>query len=368
MGDVSRYIIANVPAQTSANTSVCHHSIKSLVLFFGPILAPKAIAWYRSARAAQNSHKAPVRPLPTRTLFAVSLLASAAILFALHTLPVLSPENVFAVTRSNPTTSTNLILSRLAALRPLTARDDVLHDKFESKASKLLYYKYGPDVLLDCPFCNSQEPSTYLLYAVPAAAVSHLANAVLVGLATSGSVTARQGSQWRALATYAAAALAAADMYVLSQWDHVSGNEKARVLAEVTFLHWSLRACRYLALAGLDVLLAGCLYLSGTNRMFQVPPSTSERVDAVAEGLHKTRARLQSAGIIKNTTARDAELRAAEARYWAFEVVTNQEAMESEEVVESMRDAVENHRIDVGAIGQDAQTYAQNVLQQAMRN
>lgn len=343
-------------------------TIRSLVLFFGPILVPRAINWYRSARAAQNSQKAAVRALTTRALFAVSLLVSAAALLAVHTLPVLSPENVFAVTRSNPTTSTNLLLSRLATLRPLTARDDVLQAKFESKASKLLYYKYGPDVLLDCPFCTSQEPSTYLLYAVPAAAAAHLANAVLVGLATAQPVTGRQGAQWRALATYAAAALAAADMYVLSQWDHVAGNEKARVLAEVTFLHWTLRACRYLALAGLDLLLAGLLYLSATNRMFLVPPSTSERVDAVTEGMHKTRARLQAAGIIKNTTARDAELRAAEARYWAFEVVTNQEAMESEEVVESMRDAVENRRIDLGAIGQDAETYAQNVLQQAMRN
>lgn len=272
------------------------------------------------------------------------------------------------MTRSNPTSSANLILSRLSALRPLTARDDVLRDKFESRASKLLYYKYGPDALLDCPFCTSQEPLTYLLYAAPAAAAAHLLNAVLVGLATSGSVTGRQGAQWRAVATYAGAALAAADMYLLSQWDHVAGNEKARVLAEVTFLHWTLRACRYLGLAGLDLLLAGLLYLSGTNRMFLVAPSASERVDALAEGMRRTRARLQSAGIIKNTTARDAELRVAEARYWAFEVVSSQEAMESEEVVESMRDAIENRRIDLGAIGLDAETYAQNVLQQAMRN
>lgn len=271
------------------------------------------------------------------------------------------------MTRSNPTTSTNLLLSRLATLRPLTPGDDVLREKFESKASKLLYYKYGPDALLSCPFCNSQDPTTYLLYALPPAAAAHLANAALAGLATSGAVTGRAGAQWRALATYAALGLAAADMYLLSQWDHVAGNDKARVLSEVTFLHWQLRAYRHLALAALDLLLAGVLYLSCTDRMFLVAPSTSERADAVTAGLHRTRARLQSAGIIRNTTARDAELRAAEARYWAFEVVSSQEAMESVEVMESMRDAVENRRIDLDAIGHDAETYAQNVLQQAMR-
>ncbi|KAK7748055.1 hypothetical protein SLS53_001307 [Cytospora paraplurivora] len=343
-------------------------TIKSLVIFFGPILLPKAINWYRSARAAQNSaQKAPIRPLSTRSLAAVTFLVSTAILLAVYTLPILSPENVFAVTRSNPTTSNNLILSRLATLRPLTPRDDVLHDKFESKASKLLYYKYGPAALIDCPFCNSQDPTTYLIYAAPGAAALHLANAVLLGIATSRSISGPAGAQWRALATYAGLAAAAADMYFLAQWDHVAGNDKARVLSEVTFFHWNLRAYRYLALAGLDLLLAGVLYLSGTNRMFLVAPSASERVDAVAAGLRRTRARLQSAGIIRNTTARDGELRAAEARYWAFEVMTNQEAMESVEVVESMRDAVENRRIDLDAIGQDAESYALNVLQQAIR-
>lgn len=338
------------------------------MIFFGPILLPKAINWYRTARAAQNTgQKVPIRPLPARSLAAITCLVSAAVLLAVYTLPVLSPENVFAVTRSNPTTSNSLILARLAALRPLTTRDDALRDKFESKASKLLYYKYGPAALADCPFCSSQDPTTYLVYAAPAAASLHLANAVLLGAATARPVSGPAGAQWRAPATYAALAAAAADLYLLARWDHVAGNDRARVLSEVAFFHWTLRACRHLALAGLDLLLAGALYLSGTGRAFPAAPSAPERVDAVAAGLRRTRARLQAAGIVRNTAARDAELRAAEARYWAFEVVTSQEAMESVEVVESMRDAVENRRIDLDAIGQDAESYAQTVLQQAIR-
>ncbi|KAJ0124924.1 hypothetical protein J7T55_006267 [Diaporthe amygdali] len=341
-------------------------TIKSLVIFFGPMLVPKAITWFNSARAAQRNPKQPIRPLPTRTLVAVILLAAAAAVFAISTLPILAPENVFAVTRSNPTSSNNLILSRLAALRALTPRDNVLHDKFESRASKLLYYKYGPDVLLGCPFCNSNEPTTYLLYAAPAVAAAHLLNALLLGAATSAVLTGKAGAQWRSLASYAAVGAAALDAYLLASWDHVAGNEKARVLGEVTFFYWRARALRYLGLAALDLLVAGALYLSGTHRMFPVAQTVSERVDAVTAGLAKTRNQLHAAGVIKNTTTRDGELRAAEARYWAHEVIIMSEAMESEEVVGSMKDAVENRRIDLDNIGQVADTYARDVLQQAM--
>ncbi|KAL1847362.1 hypothetical protein Daus18300_013979 [Diaporthe australafricana] len=341
-------------------------TIKSLVIFFGPMLVPRAITWFNSARAAQRNPKQPVRPLPSRTLVAVILLAVAAALFSISTLPFLAPENVFTVTRSNPTSSSNLILSRLSTLRPLTPRDNVLHDKFESRASKLLYFKYGPDALLGCPFCNSNDPTTYLLYAAPAVATTHLLNALLLGAATSAALTGKAGAQWRVPATYAAVAAAAVDAYLLGSWDHVAGNEKARVLGEISFFYWRSRALRHLALAGLDLVVAGALYLSGTHRMFLVAQTVSERVDAVSAGLAKTRNQLHAAGVIKNTTTRDGELRAAEARYWAHEVIIMSEAMESEEVVGSMRDAVENKRIDLDNIGQVADSYARDVLHQAM--
>jgi hypothetical protein len=330
------------------------------------MLLPKAITWFNAVRAAQHNPKQPIRPLPTRTLVAVILLATAAALLAASTLPILAPENVLAVTRSNPTSSNNLILSRLSSLRALTPRDNVLHNKFESKASKLLYYKYGPDALIDCPFCNSNEPTTYLLYATPSIAAVHLLNAALLGASTSASLTGKTGAQWRALATYAAVGAAALDLYLLTTWDHVAGNDKARVLSEVTFYYWRARALRNLGLAVLDVLVAGALWLSGTRRMFPVAQTVSERVDEATTRLAKTRNQLHAAGVIKNTTARDGELRAAEARYWAHEAIIMSEAMESEEVVGSMRDAVENKRVDLDNIGQVAETYARDVLQQAM--
>lgn len=330
------------------------------------MLLPKVIAWYRSAKNQPASQRKHVVPLATRPLLAIAVLAATAAVLAAYALPILAPENVFVRTGSNPTTSANLLFSRLATLRPLTSRDEVLHDKFESRASKLLYYKYGPDALAGCPFCNSQDPRTYLLYAAPAAAAAHLLNALLVGAATSSSATGEAGAQWRALATYAAAAMAAADLYALVQWDHVAGNEKARVLGEIFFFHWTARTYRHLALAALDLLLAGLLYLSTTNRMFVVAPTLSERIDAARDALGSVNMQIRSATVLKNTVSRDAELRAMDAGYWAHEGMVMQEAMESEEVVESMRDAVENRRIDLTTVDQAAEVFAQRVLGDGM--
>lgn len=325
------------------------------------MLVPKIISWYRSAKNPRRPRQPPV-PLATRPLLAIVLLASAAALFALTLLPALSPENVFTATLSNPTTSANLLFSRLAQLRAPTARDAVLHDKFENKASRLLYYKYGPSVLADCPFCNSQDPRTYLVYAAPSAALPHLLNLFLVALATSQSVTGRSGARWRPLATYAAAFLACADAYTLATWDPATGNEKARVLSEVFFFHWGARAARHGALAALDVLLAAVLYLGATRRLFVVAPTVAERVDAARDALGAVNMRIRSANVLKNTVARDAELRAVDAGYWAHEGMVMQEAMESEEVVESMRDAVENRRINMEVMDQAAEAFAQQVM------
>ncbi|PSR78805.1 hypothetical protein BD289DRAFT_416262 [Coniella lustricola] len=339
-------------------------TIRSLLIFFGPMLVPKAITWYRTARNAPKAARKPVVALPRASLLVILLLSfSALTLFTLGAVPRLAPENLFTLTRSNPTTSNNLLASRLATLRPLTERDErIIHTKFESKASKLLYYKYGPDALANCPFCTSQDPTTYLLYAIPAVAIPHLLNAVLVGVSTSLTLTGKAGAQWRSLATYAAASVAIIDFYALSQWDHVSGNEKARILAEVFFFHWTARTMRFLALAGLQLTLAGVLYLSSTNRMFVPATTASERIDTITAALGVVNMRIRSANVLKNTVARDADLRAIDVSYWAHEGVVMQEAMESMEVVESMRDAVENRRIDPQAMEQAADAFAQRVM------
>lgn len=325
------------------------------------MLLSKGIGWYRGAKAQTRTQQKPIAPLTTRPLFAITLLVVTSVLFALYTTPILAPENIFTRTRSHPPISTGLLFRRLNEVRPLTPHDDLIRAKFETKASRLLYYKYGGDVLADCPFCNSQDPQTYLLYAAPAIALAHLANALIVGVATSEPITGKAGLQWRSLATYAAVALLLADGYMLAAWDP-AGNENVRVLPDVSFFHWYMRLCRFLAFAVLDLALAGVLYLSTTNRMFVVPPTVSEKIDMATAALSIVQLRIRAANVLKNTIARDGELRAIDAAYWSHEGAVMQEAMESEEVMDSMRDAVENGRLDPAGMDRAADDFTRRIM------
>lgn len=325
------------------------------------MLLARGLGWYRGAQAQTRTQRKPIASLTTRSLLSITLLVVTAVLFALYTTPILAPENIFTRTRSHPPTSPGLLFNRLSEVRPLTAHDHLIRDKFESKASRLLYYKYGGNVLADCPFCNSQDPRTYLLYAAPTIALTHLLNALVIGIATSEPVTGKAGLQWRSLTTYAAVALLLVDGYMLASWDPAE-NEKARVLTEVSFFHWSLRLYRLLAFALLDLVLAGVLYLSATNRMFVVPPTVSEKIDMATVALSNMQLKIRSANVLKNTVARDGELRAIDAAYWQDEGLVMQEAMESEEVMHSMRDAVENGRFDPEGMNRAADDFIRRVM------
>ncbi|CAK7203369.1 hypothetical protein SEUCBS139899_006102 [Sporothrix eucalyptigena] len=196
-------------------------TLKSLVIFFGPMLLPKAISIYRqlkteaSVRAQQSRQRGPsastVRPLTLRSAFVLSLLAAASIAWllsgglilpanvsrALHLPGALRmPENVFVATESRLQAPNDVLFTRLAAQRPghmLTPTDEALRHRLVSLESRLLYLQYGPDTLANCPFCGGTgvDASTnfsaisYLYYAMIDLVAAHLANLVLIAVVTS---------------------------------------------------------------------------------------------------------------------------------------------------------------------------------------
>jgi hypothetical protein len=347
------------------------HSIKSLLIFFGPLLLPKAIGYYRRARAAPQIHGLKVRPLPAPTARAVAILLAVASVFLLRTLPIFSPENIFKTTQSRLQIPADVLFTRLAALRPantLTPTDLLLRAKFASLESRLLYLQHGPSVLASCPFCTSDEPRAYLYYALPDLLAPHLFNLVLIALVTSSLFTnsPRAGAAaapergWRTPATLTAVAAAFVDVYWVSTYNHTA-NARALRLHEVDFFFWTARAARYVAIAGVDVLLALGLYLTGTQRAFVAAPSAAERVEGVVRALGGTKGKVNAAGVVKNTVLRDEELRGRSTAYWAHEVRLMREMMEEREVVEGVNDALVN-RIDIGGIERDAEAYARAVL------
>ncbi|KAL2021567.1 hypothetical protein VTK56DRAFT_7066 [Thermocarpiscus australiensis] len=347
-------------------------TIKSLLIFFGPILFPKALAYYRSVRAAPRLHGLKVRPLPPRIFYAILAILTVATTFLILTLPFLSPENIFKATQSRLQIPADVLFTRLSALRPraqLTPSDLSLRAKFASLESRLLYLRFGPSVLATCPFCTSDDPSSYLYYALPDLLTPHLANLVVIAAATSPFLTRGGGagagagaaaSSWRTPATLAAAALALADVYLVATYNHTR-NARALRLAELEHFHWDARTYRHLALALLDGVLAALLYLTGTNRAFVAAPSAAERVEGVVRALAGTKGKVNAVGVVKNTVVRDEELRGRSNAYWAHEVRLMREMMEEREVVEGVNDALLN-RIDIASISRDAEAYARAVL------
>lgn len=328
------------------------------------MLLPKAIGFYKTLGNPPKNQTKPIRPLPRRALYTIIILVAAATVFLIRTLPIFAPENVFRVTASQPGSSPDLMLQRLSTVRNLTPSDAVLRAKFVSKESRLFYFKYGPETVLECPFCLSDQPQTYFFYALPALATPHLINLILIGIATAQEATGPEGSQWRTLATYVAVGLATLDLYLLYSYD-ISDNKSARVFSEVDFFFWRLRSYRFAALAFADNVLAALLYYSTTYRAFVLPQSTSERIDGATRGLMSSKAQLHAAMIVKNTATRDEELRAQSEGYWRHEVAVTQELMQDPEVMEGINYALREGRIDSQAINSGAETYVNSVLEQA---
>jgi hypothetical protein len=337
-------------------------SIKSLALFFGPILLPKAIAYYRSVRAAPVVHGIPIRPIPPKVARALLILFVTSLAFLVTTLPFSSPENIFSHTASRLQIPTDVLFTRLASLRPtgLTSADETLRSKVNSLESRLLYFQFGPDVIRDCQFCNAEDPNSYLYYALPAIVAPHLFNLCVLALVTSGLFTGKEGGIWRTTATITALAVALVDVYFVSTYKH-QANARATRLEDIDTFFWKERIYRGITLSAMDGFLGWLLYLSSTNRAFLNPPSTAERVETTTRILEGVTNKMNSVTIMRNTIERDEELKARSNVYWAHEGRVMGEAMEDKEVVEGVNNALEN-RINLATISKEAETYARSVV------
>ena len=109
-----------------------------------------------------------------------------------------------------------------------------------------------------------------------------------------------------------------------------------------------------------DVLVAGLLWLSSTNRMFVVPPSAAERMETAMRVLENARAKLHAVGIMRNVVVRDEGLRRKAEAYWRREGLVMGEVMDEREVVEGVRNALSG-RIQVAKVEEDARKYAEGI-------
>lgn len=118
---------------------------------------------------------------------------------------------------------------------------------------------------------------------------------------------------------------------------------------------------RNIALAALDGLVGWLLYLSSTNRAFLTPSSTAEKIEATTRIIDQTRGKLNGVALMRNTTVRDKDLRAKVNEYWVREANVMSEVLETREVVDGVRNALEG-RVDLVAVQRDADAFAEAVL------
>ena len=202
-------------------------SIKSLLIFFAPVIIPRLIGAYRTLRVSIAS-RPPPQSLPDLAGRALNVLFGSIVYFLLHSLPFNphAPEsNVFNLTRSRINTPTDVIFQRLARLRPeglLTDADTLLREKLTSLGARKVYLTFGPEVLTSCQYCSFDNLHTYLLYYLPVNVLRpHLIHLLILGVATSAPFSGRYGARWRNKFTVAALALAALDLWIVATYDAV---------------------------------------------------------------------------------------------------------------------------------------------------
>ncbi|KAI6248077.1 hypothetical protein HI914_03458 [Erysiphe necator] len=335
-------------------------NIKVLLTFFGPILLPKAISCFQALRRANSS--ALVRPVPPKVLRALLLLFAAILYFGLQAMPYFSPEEIISLTNSRLQTPNDVLFTRLSALRStgLTDSDQILKSRFSSLKSRLLYLQYGPTTIIECTFCDPEDPKSYFYYSLPSILFPHLLNLAILGILTSRLFTGRDTSVWRTQVNFAVIGLCALDLYLTFSYS-TQLSSPTRPLQKVSFFHWNIRIYRHLTIALLDIIFGGLIYLSSTHRAFFEQLTIPERINSLNSVVDDARSIVTAIGVIQNTIVRDEVLGYNSQQYWRGEGQMIREAMETNEVIESIKNALEN-RIDMETIVADADSYAQKIL------
>lgn len=335
--------------------------IQSLAIFFGPLLLPKVLGYYRSIRSRPASQ---IKPLATKTSYALAVLFISGLIAFISTFPLFSPENIFRLTQSRLQTSGGVLLTRLAALRSTTDVDQKLRQLFDDGGleSRLLYARFGPNVLLECPFAEPKDKDagqTYLLYAAPSILAPHILHLVALGVATSGLLSGPEGAKWRTVATIAGLVLGVAEFYFVATYDSTA-NARSTRLNEIDFVYWKLQVYRGLAIAALDGLLGWMIWLQATGRAFIAPVPVGEKLMNVGRVFEGVMGKTRGLGIVRNGVVRNAEMRRKFDGYWVKEGEVMKDVFEEPEVLEAQRSAL--RRLDAQRIGREADGFLDGIF------
>ncbi|KAI9887597.1 MAG: hypothetical protein M1823_000581 [Watsoniomyces obsoletus] len=294
------------------------------------------------------------------------LLFLSSIFHLLSSLAIFQPENVFRVTNSRITTSTELLFRRLATLNPLTPTQETLKTLFTSTEARGHYLALGPDPLLHCPFCSPEDPNSYIYFALPSILAPYLLHIGFLGLITSSSIFGVEPARWRTQAIIAGIILGAMEIYMRLTYDlRASIAEATRTLTEPDPWHWKVLMYRGISLAMTDAGLAYMIYLSATNRAFLKPVSIDDRLEDISKKWEGVNTKIQALGITRSTIQGKGELRRTVLKHWASANEVTQNALKEEEVQRYMKTV--KARWDMRKVEMEAEGYAEGLVEGARR-
>ncbi|KAA8903158.1 hypothetical protein FN846DRAFT_954307 [Sphaerosporella brunnea] len=305
--------------------------IQSLALFFGPFIWTQARRFYTSTK---TSH--PPQSAPSSATHILNLLFLTASIALLSTIPQYTPENIFTLTGSRLQTPTHVLFTRLTRIRNgvLTPFDEALRTRLVSKDARLVYAAYGPAPLVECTYCNLDEPNMFLWYALPSILYPHLLHGLVLGIATS-SYFSHFGKVWRMQATLAALALFAVEWWFLGMSsDGFRQNAAAKSEREIVWAHWRMRVIRGVGMAVIDAILGTAIWLSATRRwnIGWETWLTEERLKESIGRMEKAGSSLQAARYTKHAILRDDDLRGKFVEWWTRETDIGKQLMDDDEV------------------------------------
>ncbi|KAI5284807.1 hypothetical protein KEM54_001059, partial [Ascosphaera aggregata] len=268
------------------------------------------------------------RKLDAAAQRAINLLFFSSLVYLILSFPSLSSgtssNSLFQLTQSGLHTSIDVIASRLALIRSDTfnSRDEVLLSKLRSQLGRKLYLRFGGDTLLDCPFCTFEKTWSFYAYWMPTNVIlPHLIHFLVLGLSTSHPFGGKEARRWRAVAVKGGMLVFLLDLFMVFTYE--PDWRRAAVIPPAS-THETFRVTRMLTFATYDAVVAGFIYLSGTNRLFGRQPSDSEKLGkyifALSMGIYKIRAKLLGAYAARMSSNKSRTLNLHECRYWKDQI------------------------------------------------
>ncbi|KAH0014391.1 hypothetical protein KCU78_g8694, partial [Aureobasidium melanogenum] len=334
-------------------------TIRSALIFFGPMLLPRIIAFYRSLRAPNNAQRVPVSSEASRAL---NLIFASAVVSLLLTLPYFTPTNIFTKTGSRLQTPTPVLFNRLSTTTP---QDDALRQVFTTGGleARLQYLRFGPEVLCNCPLVDDPKAqdvgTSYLICALPSLLKTHLMHLLFLGLATSTLIGGTASARWRTAAVVSGIVVMIADVASVATYEH-QRNARATTYSAVENFFWTRYLVSHLAVCLTDAAIGLLIWASATNRAFVLPPSPALVIESQIRVLEKSLAKFRSLGAVRNVVMREAGFRAKVSEYWRKEGEVMHEVLEERDVVEAVNEVLA--KMDVEGVTKGADEFVEQVL------